>query len=72
VTERARPRKPGAAKASLAPRSPDLADVAAQASRLLEAVERGDLVADDAPGRRVVEAWRVLAAGVIESASEDG
>jgi transcriptional regulator with AAA-type ATPase domain len=45
----------------------DLDEVAAQARRFLEAVERGDLVADDAAGRRVVEAWRLLAAGAAPS-----
>jgi hypothetical protein len=43
--------------------SSDLADVSEQARRLLRLVDRGELVADDAAGRRVVEAWRVLAAG---------
>jgi hypothetical protein len=42
---------------------PDPGEVAALARRLLDAVERGDLVADDAAGRRVVALWRVLAGG---------
>jgi hypothetical protein len=56
-------KKPRRSAANSEPVSSDLVEVAAQARRLLEAVERGDLVADDAAGRRVVEAWRVLAAG---------
>jgi hypothetical protein len=45
----------------------ELVDLAAQARRLLEAVERGDVVADDPVGRRVVEAWRLLAAGAEDT-----
>jgi hypothetical protein len=41
----------------------DMAAVAAQAQRLFDAVERGDVVADDASGRRMVTLWRVLANG---------
>jgi hypothetical protein len=43
--------------------SRELEELSAQASSLLAAVERGDLEVDDATGRRVVEAWRILAAG---------
>ena len=43
------------------------ADVAALARRLLDAVERGELVADDSAGRRVVSMWRVLATPVHDS-----
>jgi hypothetical protein len=59
--------KPRRSRESTEPAGSDLADVAAQASRLLAAVERGDLVADDAAGRRVVEAWRLLAAGAEDT-----
>jgi len=45
------------------PPDSDLVEVAAQAKRFLDAVERGDLVADDAAGRRMVTLWRVLANG---------
>ncbi len=39
----------------------DLVDLAAQSRRLLDAVERGELDADDPVGRRVVEALRLVA-----------
>ena len=48
----------------------DLLDLAAQSRRLLNAVERGELAADDAVGRRVVEALR-LVAELSESLAEE-
>jgi hypothetical protein len=39
----------------------DPVDVAGLARRLLDAVECGDVVADDAAGRRMVALWQVLA-----------
>jgi hypothetical protein len=49
----------------------ELAEVSAQARRLLDLVDRGELEVDDAASQRVVDAWRLLASGAPTTPNDE-